>query len=133
MALWKPGLHAEQAERHCVGDSGDVPERGRLVVDVDGTPVGVFRVDGELYAYQNVCVHQGGPACQGRIVPRVLEILDEHRHARGLTFDESDLHVVCPWHGFEYSIKTGRHAGVDSLSLPSFPVTEEDGKIYVTV
>lgn len=133
MSQTKSGMQSAPPQRRCVGDSGDVPERGRLVVEVDGTPVGVFRVDGALYAYQNVCVHQGGPACQGRIIPRVLEVLDEHKQTHGLTFDESDMHVVCPWHGFEYSIKTGRHAGVGSLSLRAFPVAEEAGKVYVTI
>jgi nitrite reductase/ring-hydroxylating ferredoxin subunit len=120
-------------KRWLAGDSSDVPERGRLVVDAGGTPVGIFRVDGELYAYLNVCVHEGGPACQGRIVPRVREVLNDKKEALALDFDESDMHVCCPWHGFEYSIKTGRHAGVDSLSLRAFPVSEEDGKVYVTV
>lgn len=109
------------------------PNEADSVVEIAGTTVGIFRVDGQLYAYQNVCVHQGGPACQGRILPRVLEVLDQDKHALGLTFDESDMHVVCPWHGYEYSIKTGRHAGVSSLALRSFPVTEEGGKIYVTL
>jgi nitrite reductase/ring-hydroxylating ferredoxin subunit len=126
-------MMGDSSQKFCVGDSSDVPERGRLVVDIDGTPVGVFRVEGQLYAYENICVHQGGPACQGRIIPRVLELLDDSKQARGLAFDGSDMHVVCPWHGFEYSIKTGRHAGVDTLSLRSFPVVEEVGKVYVTV
>jgi nitrite reductase/ring-hydroxylating ferredoxin subunit len=124
---------SEQAAPWCVADSTEVPERGRLIVEVAGTPLGIFRLDGDLYAYENVCAHQGGPACQGRLVPRVLEVLDAQMESRGLTFDESDMHVVCPWHGFEYSIKTGRHAGVSSLSLRSLPVTEKAGKVYVTL
>ena len=63
--------------RHLVGRSEDVPEGGRHVVDVAGTTIGVFRFKGRLYAYENVCPHQGGPVCQGRLVPRVAEVLDE--------------------------------------------------------
>jgi hypothetical protein len=44
MSLLKSGVRSAEAERHFAGASVDVPERGRLVVDVDGTPVGVFRV-----------------------------------------------------------------------------------------
>jgi nitrite reductase/ring-hydroxylating ferredoxin subunit len=87
---------SKSAERRYVGHSADVPERGRLVVEVAGTIVGVFRVGGELYAYENICVHQGGPACQGRIVPRVRQVLNEEREAVTLVFDEDDMHVVCP-------------------------------------
>lgn len=122
-----------EPRRWLAGDSGEVPERGRLVIDVAGTTVGIYRLDDRLYAYENNCVHQGGPVCQGLLVPRVLEVLDEHKAARGMRFDEADLHIVCPWHGYEYSIRTGRHAAKESLRLRSYPVSEADGRIYVTV
>ena len=58
-----------------VGAPDDVPERGRLVVEIAGpdgpVTLGVFRFAGRLHAWENVCAHQGGPACQGRIVSRV--------------------------------------------------------------
>lgn len=60
-------------------------------------------------------------------------VLHGQTQARGLMLYESEMHVVCPWHGFEYSAKTGRHAGVGSLSLRSFSVTEEAGKVHVNV
>lgn len=137
-ALWGADLQRsveKTGKRWLVGDSSDIPERGRLIVDAGGTPVGVFRVDGDLYAYLNVCVHEGGPACQGRIVPRVVEVLNDKKEVLQMEFDESDMHVCCPWHGFEFSIKTGRHAGVegDALTLRAYPVSEEDGKVYVTI
>ena len=53
-----------------------MPEGGRLVVDVGETTIGIFRVDGNLYAYLNKCAHQGGPVCQGKIIPRVNEVID---------------------------------------------------------
>jgi nitrite reductase/ring-hydroxylating ferredoxin subunit len=123
-----------------VGASQDVPERGRLVVEIGGAdgaagPVtlGVFRFAGGLYAWENVCAHQGGPACQGRIVSRVRERLDDERRSLGLGFDEDTMHVVCPWHGFEYDVTTGRHPGRPELALRSFPVTEDGGRIRVTL
>jgi nitrite reductase/ring-hydroxylating ferredoxin subunit len=67
------------------------------------------------------------------MVSRVLEVLDENRAGRGFAFDDSDPHVVCPWHGFEFSIKTGRHAGVDDVGLAPVPVDEQNGRVYVTI
>ena len=120
-----------------VAGSDEVGERGRLVVEIDaGTrtvAVGIFRFRGELRAYENVCAHQGGPACQGRIVPRVREKLDESRRSQGLVFDEDSMHVVCPWHGFEYDIATGRHPGRPDFALRAFEVEESGGRIRVTV
>jgi nitrite reductase/ring-hydroxylating ferredoxin subunit len=122
-----------QPKRWIAGDSGEIPNGGRLVVDVDDTSVGIFRVEGQLYAYLNVCVHMGGPACQGKILPRVVDVIDKEKKACGQVWDESDPHVVCPWHRFEYSIKTGRHAGIPSISLKAVLVEEADGVVYVTL
>jgi nitrite reductase/ring-hydroxylating ferredoxin subunit len=117
-----------------VAASGDVPERGRLVVEIDGAiTVGIFRFGGHLYAWENVCAHQGGPACQGRIVGRVRERLDEGKRSLGLRFDEDTMHVVCPWHGYEYDVTTGRHPGVPGASLRRIEVAEAEGRIRVTV
>jgi nitrite reductase/ring-hydroxylating ferredoxin subunit len=122
-----------QPKRWIGGDSGEIPNGGRLVVDVGDTSVGIFRVEGQLYAYLNVCVHMGGPACQGKILPRVVDVIDKEKRACGQVWDETDPHVVCPWHGFEYSIKTGRHAGIQSISLKAVLVEEADGVVYVTL
>jgi nitrite reductase/ring-hydroxylating ferredoxin subunit len=119
-------------QKWLIGDSQEVPERGRIVVDAAGLTIDVFRLDGSLFAYENVCVHQGGPVCQGRLIPRVQEAVDEGMVSLGMEFDANDLHIVCPWHGFEYSVRTGRHAGDTRLRLRSFPVSEDNGQIYIT-
>jgi nitrite reductase/ring-hydroxylating ferredoxin subunit len=75
----------------------------------------------------------GGPACQGKILPRVVDLLDDEKKMLGQSWDESDPHVICPWHGFEYSIKTGRHAGRPSIALKAVPVEESEGRVYVTI
>ena len=34
-----------------------------------------------------------------------------------MDYSEEELHIVCPWHGYEYSIRTGRNAGNPRLRL----------------
>jgi nitrite reductase/ring-hydroxylating ferredoxin subunit len=121
------------AVRHPIGRSEQVPEGGRFVVDIGATTVGVFRFKSTLYAYENVCAHSGGPVCQGRLVPRVRELLDEAQRTVGAAFDEDDLHIVCPWHGAEYSVTTGAHPAQPLFTLRGFPVDEEGGTVYVTL
>ena len=116
-----------------VAGSDEIGERGRLVVEIGGTTVGIFRFRGRLHAYENLCAHQGGPACQGRIVHRVRERLDEQRRSRGTEFEPDSMHIVCPWHGFEYDVRTGRHPGRPDFALRSFPVAESGGRIHVTL
>jgi nitrite reductase/ring-hydroxylating ferredoxin subunit len=121
------------SQRVYVGASERVPEGGRLVVDAGDKTVGIFRVDGGLHAWENVCPHQGGPVCQGKIIPRVTEVIDKGGESHGFAFDESCLHIVCPWHGFEYNIKTGVHPGRRAARLIRVAVEESADGIYVTV
>jgi nitrite reductase/ring-hydroxylating ferredoxin subunit len=109
-----------------------VPEGGRLVIDVGDKTIGIFRVGGKLYAWQNICAHQGGPVCQGKIIPRVTEMIEPSGESRGFAFDESHLHIVCPWHGFEYDIRTGVHPGRPVAKLIRVAVEEGTDGIYVT-
>jgi nitrite reductase/ring-hydroxylating ferredoxin subunit len=120
------------SQRVFVGTSDKVPEGGRLVIDVGDKTVGIFRFEGKLYAWENRCAHQGGPVCQGKIIPRVTEVIEPSGESRGFAFDESSLHIVCPWHGFEYNIKTGRHPGRPAAKLISVVVEEGADGIYVS-
>jgi nitrite reductase/ring-hydroxylating ferredoxin subunit len=121
------------SQRVYVGAGERVPEGGRLVVDIGDKTIGIFRVEGKLYAWENRCAHQGGPVCQGKIIPRVTEIIEPGGESRGFAFDESHLHIVCPWHGFEYDIKTGVHPGRPAARLIRVAVEEAADGVYVTV
>lgn len=116
-----------------VAAEAEIPEGGRKVIVAEGVEIGVFRVDGTLKAWRNECPHQGGPVCQGRIMKGVEERLDEQRRSLGIHYKDGTLNVICPWHGYEFCIRTGRHAGLDRIRLASHPVTVRDGAIYVGV
>ena len=120
-------------ERWDVGGSDELPEKGRLVADVDGVTVGVFRLDGALYAWESSCPHVEGPVCQGLMVPAVREVLDDRRAIMGSMFDETDMRICCPWHGMEFSIKTGQHPANPRLALRKIAVGEAGGRVWVEV
>jgi len=119
--------------RHLAGRSDSIPDNGRLVIDIGDRTVGIFRVGGRLHAYENTCPHQGGPVCQGLIIPAVREVVNEKQVSTGYRFDESDMRIVCPWHGYEFSIETGSHPAKASIRLKRVPVDEEGGEVYVTL
>ena len=117
-----------------VAEEQEIPEGGRkVVVAADGLEIGVFRIDGRLVAYRNECPHQGGPVCQGRVMRGVEERLDPERRSLGIHYKEGTLHVLCPWHGYEFDLRTGRHCGHDRMRLASHPVTVRDGAVFVTL
>src|SRR3979409_1816101 len=80
-------------------------------VDVDGAPIVVFNLDGQYYAIEDVCTHDGGQLTGGII---------------------EGAEIVCPRHGARFCIRTG-----DALSPPAyeptatFPVRVENGEIQV--
>ena len=117
--------------RYHVCAEDDIAEGGRMVVACDKVEVGVFRVGGELVAWYNMCPHLRGPVCQGRIYNRVVEPLAEDGSSRFLAFDEEAVHVVCPWHGYEFDLRTGQHPGDASIRLRPAQIEVTDGQIYV--
>jgi nitrite reductase/ring-hydroxylating ferredoxin subunit len=93
---------SEDARRHVVGRVADLDERGRLIVEVGGRTIGIFRVEGRLYAVLNRCPHQGAELCRGEIL-RAVEASDPGDYRYG------DRHLlVCPWHNWEFDIATGQ-------------------------
>lgn len=116
-----------------VGAVCSFEDGGKRVVVVDGMEVGVFYVGGVFYAWRNVCPHQGGPVCQGRIFKKVIEVVDSERKVYGRSYDESVLHIVCPWHGGEFDIRTGYHAGTNKLALNPIQTIVRNGEVFLRV
>ena len=105
----------------------------RRIVRVGNHEIGVFKHKGEVLAYSNYCLHQGGPACEGLTIAKVEEHLNPDKTSKGLFFSENDMNFVCPWHGMEFDIRTGRHPTKGDIRLRSVPLRIEGGDIYATV
>lgn len=98
---------------HSIGPSSDFPEGAPKAVPVPGVRAGlvVARDGGVLFAFRNECPHAGKPMEDGEVRGGCL---------------------VCPWHQYRYSLKTGRNAD-DSDEQPArtYPVREEGGQAQV--
>jgi nitrite reductase/ring-hydroxylating ferredoxin subunit len=116
-----------------VARDSELAEGERRVISADGVEIGVFRIGGALYGWRNECPHAGGPVCQGRMIKGVEERLDDNRRSLGIHFVDGSMHVVCPWHGFEFDVRTGRHAGTAKVRLKRHAVEVRAGDIYVMV
>jgi len=87
--------------------------------------------DGAFYAWRNDCPHQGGPVCQGRLMKRVIEPVADDGTTRTLEYDAAETNIVCPWHGYEFSVKTGFHQGSQRFRLRKAEFSIREGDIYV--
>lgn len=93
----------------------DLPAGTTKSVYLDGKMVGIFNVDGELYAINNRCTHARGPLSEGTVA------------------QEGDTcTVVCPWHYGKFDLKTGMPIdGVVNKPVQVYQVEVRDGVIYV--
>jgi nitrite reductase (NADH) small subunit len=116
-----------------IGAAKDFADPGRKIIGFEGFEVAVFRLDGEFFAYLNLCPHMGGPACQGKMIAKVEEIIAEDRTSKGMAFSKTRMHVVCPWHGYEFDIRTGVHPGNARARLRKINVTVADGEVIISL
>ena len=122
---------ARPVQRYRVCPLGEIPQTGGVLADVGGREVGVFRHEDRLYAYDNRCIHQGGPVCSGELVGATRRELGDGGEVVRDVLDEHEMRLVCPWHGWEYDLATGEVAHNRRLRLRRFPVTVEDGVVYI--
>jgi nitrite reductase/ring-hydroxylating ferredoxin subunit len=93
-------------------------------------PVVVVRApDGSLHALLDKCLHQGGPLSKGRLGAASAGSCDVGDYR----LERSGEIIRCPWHGFEYDIRTGCLLAEPGRCLRTFTVTEDDGTIVVSV
>ncbi len=91
----------------------ELPPGSVKIVHAGQLSVGVYNLGGEYYAIEDRCSHDDGPLAEG-------------------DFDEERGVAICPRHGANFDIRTGR-----ALTLPAyepvetFPVVVEDGVVKV--
>lgn len=91
-----------------VAPAGEVPPGDRRVVNVDDTLIAVFNIDGEYFAIQDLCTHDGAPLAGG--------ILDRDQ-------------IICPRHGARFCVKTGA-----ALTPPAYePVSRYPVRVHAGV
>jgi len=113
-----------------VAKASELNDGDRRIVTAGRHEIGVFRSGGAYYAYSNQCLHQGGPACEGLLINRVVDVVAPDRTYQGQTFSD-EVHFVCPWHGYEYELKTGECVGDRRMKLKKFAVVRRGDDIFV--
>lgn len=95
-----------------VASTADVEPGTGMVAEVKGQAIAVFNVDGTYHAIDNTCVHRGGPLGEGEL--------------------EGDT-VTCPWHGWQYNVKTGGCVNNPSAAVKAYEVKVDGSDIKVLI
>lgn len=95
-----------------VGRVADLVDGQVRVVQVNGQRIALFHVGGRYYALEAACPHEGEPLADG-----VIE----------------GLRVLCPWHGYDFHLKTGACEQEPDLRLLTYPVKVQGEHILIEV
>lgn len=115
------------AQRYDLGPLEEFPPDSRRIVEIGGRSVGVFNVDGRLFALRNICPHHGAPLCVGALEGRMLPSRP-HEYEYG----EENSVVRCPWHGYEFRLEDGRSVtDPTGLRVKAYEVVEEEDRLVV--
>lgn len=111
-------------KRHRVCPAAELPPGGRRIFTEGSLSIGVFNVNGEFFALRNVCPHQLAPLCLGKITGTCAPgSVGEYRWER-----DGEI-IRCPWHGWEFDIKTGRSVfNPHRVRVKRYEVTLEPGE-----
>jgi nitrite reductase/ring-hydroxylating ferredoxin subunit len=112
--------------RYVVGPVDELPPGTRRELPIGRTGVGLFNVDGVFYALGNSCPHMGGPLCAGRVTGTTQA--DGPYRPRWVR--EGEI-LRCPWHGWEFDLKTGETVTKPVRRVRSYPVVVEDGMVII--
>ena|SRR5436190_2378280 len=90
----------------------DVPPGTTKRVRAGELELALTRIGDEFYATQGQCLHLKGPLGEGRVDDHVLS---------------------CPWHGWQYDVRTGLNEFDHAIQLQTYPVRVEDGDVKVAL
>lgn len=96
-----------------VARAADVADGRATVVTAKGQRLALARVEGQLYAVQDLCTHDGGPLGEGEVIGDLIE---------------------CPRHGARFDLKTGAAVTLPAVvPVKTFPVKAAGEEILVQV
>jgi len=113
-------------QRYVVARTEELPPGQRRIVTVRGREIGVFNVGGEYFALLNYCPHRFAPLCLGRLRPLVTSAdVPQVGHER-----ENEI-LKCPWHQYEFDIRTGKALFDPKLAVRTYEAKQEDDQVVI--
>lgn len=96
-----------------VAAADDVPEGEVLPCEVDGRYVGLARIDGAFYAFDDVCTHRACSLSEGEL---------------------DGASIVCPCHAGEFDVRTGEVlSGPPPDPVATFPARVSGSDVEIDV
>jgi len=104
-------LDDTQADFFAIVPVTQLPPGERLFVEIEGKPIVLFNLAGQLFAIGDLCTHDHAPLGDGEV---------------------EGEQIVCPRHGARFDIRTGRVLALPAVEdIPAYPVRVRAGMIEI--
>ncbi len=95
-----------------VAKEGDLQEGEGVMCPVRGHPIGLWKSAGKYFAMDDRCPHKGALLSEGEC---------------------KEGKITCPWHAWQFDLKTGAYVDNPDCQLKIYPVKVQDGNIFIDV
>jgi naphthalene 1,2-dioxygenase ferredoxin component len=96
-----------------VSATEDIPEDDVIGVDISGKSIALYRVDGEVFATDNLCTHGNARLCDG--------FLEGHE-------------IECPLHQGKFDIRNGKAMCAPLTDdVKTYPIKIEGDRVFVAI
>ena len=96
-----------------IAPASELPNGERLFVEIEGKPIVIFNIAGQLFSIADVCSHDDGPVGEGTL---------------------EGYSITCPRHGAQFDVRSGKVLQMPAVvDIPAYPVRVVDGMIQLGV
>lgn len=88
----------------------EIPDGEGREFTVGDRILAVFQIEGQFFVMDGICPHAGGPLADGGLHEGI---------------------VTCPWHGWQFDVKTGHHCLNDRIQQTRYECRVQDGDLFV--
>jgi nitrite reductase (NADH) small subunit len=97
-------------------------------IELDGREVCLVRTRAGVFAFAAACPHQGGPMCHG-LIKGTMDPSERNEYV----FGHDGEVVTCPWHGYEFDMRSGASVGgAIRARLGAYQAEVRDGQVFVS-
>ncbi|MBP1153612.1 MULTISPECIES: Rieske (2Fe-2S) protein [unclassified Paenibacillus] len=121
--------------RFLVGMASEIPEGSKKIIQAEGRSVGIYNIEGQYYALRNTCPHQGAELCSGITASYITS-----NGPGDFAYEREGELVRCPWHQWEFDIKTGcmitdpkMRTKTYDVTVERYDVSVEENQLYVHI
>ncbi|HET7909283.1 MAG TPA: Rieske 2Fe-2S domain-containing protein [Nitrospira sp.] len=90
----------------------EIPSGTGKTVQVNGIWIALFNLNGSFFAIDNTCPHAGGPIGEGKLSGEI---------------------VACPWHGWQFNVRTGEREDNPNFTVACCPVRVQGSEVQIAV